>query len=388
MRSLSARFGTWKSLLGAAVLGLAATTVHAQARPPKPCRTPPATAARGHRFHRAVLHALSWPRLDSQLSDGVRHGHGSMTGTGEAPSDAGSFRSVTSGAGFSSNTAVGYIDSAIPQTQLRIRFDAAFDDNEPDRAAFFYAKCGCFPGAPGPGPNPDARINYQELSAYAEYALSDRFSTFFEVPLRFLQQDSIPSAAHPGNNGSTGGFSDIDFGFKYAFLMDPCQVATAQFRTYAPTGDPHEGLGNNLWVLEPAFLYYRKLSENWALEAELRDWIPVATTDQFAGNVIRYGVGLSYQWYKGPRCRVTPVAEIVGWTCLSGKELDLAAPLLQKSAAGDTIVNAKIGMRFGLGDGVSPGILNQSDLYVGYGRALTGDVWYENIFRVEFRLRF
>jgi hypothetical protein len=170
--------------------------------------------------------------------------------------------------------------------------------------------------------------------------------------------------------------------------MDPCQVGTFQFRTYAPTGNPHEGLGNNLWVLEPAFLYYRKLSDKLTLEAELRDWIPVGTTDDFAGNVLRYGLGLSYQAYKGPSCRVTPVIEMVGWTVMSGKEFDLAAPNNQRSARGDTIVNAKFGVRVGLGDGCSPGLLNQSDLYFGYGQALTDNVWYRDIYRVEFRVRF
>src|SRR5437660_1305295 len=41
---------------------------------------------------------------------------------------------------------VGYIDSAIPRTLLRLRADSAFNDNRPDRAEFFYAKCGCFRG--------------------------------------------------------------------------------------------------------------------------------------------------------------------------------------------------------------------------------------------------
>ena len=30
----------------------------------------------------------------------------------------------------------------------------------------------------------------------------------------------------------------------------------------------------------------------------------------------------------------------------------------------------------------------QSDVYVGYGRALTGDVWYKDMVRVEYRLHF
>ncbi len=39
---------------------------------------------------------------------------------------------------------VGYIDNPIVQNQIRIRFDAAFDDQFPDRSEFFYAKCGCY----------------------------------------------------------------------------------------------------------------------------------------------------------------------------------------------------------------------------------------------------
>src|SRR5262249_6594034 len=129
----------------------------------------------------------------------------------------------------------------------------------------------------------------------------------------------------------------------------------------------------------------RKLGCRAALEAELRDFIPLDGTD-FAGNVLRYGVGLSYQAIRGPRFHVTPVAELVGWTVLSGKEATAGGDILD--ASGDTIVNVKLGARFGLGNLDAPGALNQSDLYIGYGRALTGDVWYKDILRVELRLRF
>jgi hypothetical protein len=46
---------------------------------------------------------------------------------------------------------------------------------------------------------------------------------------------------------------------------------------------------------------------------------------------------------------------------------------------GDTIVNAKLGLRIGSGN---------ADFYASYGRALTGDVWYKDIVRLEFRLGF
>ena len=50
------------------------------------------------------------------------------------------------------------------------------------------------------------------------------------------------------------------------------------------------------------------------------------------------------------------------------------------NAAGDTIVNGKVGVRTYFGEG--------SDLYIGYGHALTGDRWYKDIIRVEYRLAF
>src|SRR5512135_685152 len=48
------------------------------------------------------------------------------------------------GPGFAIADNVGYIDSAIIRSRVRVRYDSAYDNNEPDRAEFFYAKCGCF----------------------------------------------------------------------------------------------------------------------------------------------------------------------------------------------------------------------------------------------------
>src|SRR5262249_37645591 len=150
-----------------------------------------------------------------------------------------------------------------------------------------------------------------------------------------------------------------------------------QLRTYAPTGDPGKGLGNNHATLEPAFLAMQRLTERLTFEGELRDWIPIDGTD-FAGNVIRYGAALSYRVVDTENLRVTPVAEFGGWTVLSGQELPVPpnvplnamgfapSPIPPKDATGDTIVNAKIGARVGFGSG--------SSLYIGYGHHLTGTV--------------
>jgi hypothetical protein len=275
------------------------------------------------------------------------------------------------------NVAVpGYIDPALPRTMFRLRYDAAYDDNRPDRAEFFYPKCGCFQTAAFPFRDPKASgpslaetsIDYQDITGYLEVALDPRFSAFLEVPWRML---------NPEVNKDASGFSDINAGFKAALLYEKDQIVTFQFRTYAPTGDGDRGLGTDHVSLEPALLVHQMLTEKMGLDAELRDWIPIGGSD-FAGNVIRYGAGISYEVYREHDLWVTPIVELVGWTVLSGKEFGGTLP--PTDASGDTIVNVKVGARVGFGE--------HSDVYAGYGRALTGDVWYKDILRVEYRLAF
>lgn len=268
-----------------------------------------------------------------------------------------------------SDSSVGYIDSAIPGDLFRFRFDASYNDRRPTRAEFFYPRGGPV----GPGlPEPEPRVDFQELSAYLELAASDRLSAFVNVPVLFI---------NPELNADHAGFSDLDAGFKFAFLQNEDRVATFQFRTYAPTGDAHRGLGTNHVSLEPAFLLYNRLADRLALESELRLWTPIGGTD-FEGEIIRYGVGLHYDLVKTSQYTLTPVAEFVGWTLLNGKETVVppsGVPFIH-DAGGETIVNAKLGLFAKLGDRV--------DLYAGYGRPLTGSRWYENTFRLQFRLFF
>lgn len=80
--------------------------------------------------------------------------------------------------------------------------------------------------------------------------------------------------------------------------------------------------------------------------------------------------------------RVTPVVEVVGWTFLTGRTRYISAEGIdtRDDSDGDTIVNLKIGSRYKLTE--------CSDIYVGYGRALTGHRLYQDIFRLELRHTF
>jgi hypothetical protein len=264
------------------------------------------------------------------------------------------------------DSSVGYIDSAILGHVLRLRYDAAFDNNQPARAEFFYARSG--PAGPGL-PRPDTSVDYQDVWAYAEVLWSEYVSGFVDAPLRFLDPEINPNAH---------GIGDLNAGLKCALIHCPDFVATTQLRVYVPTGDADEGLGTHHASLEPAFLVYRQLSDRLRFEGELRYWIPIDGTE-FAGDIIRYGAGLGYWLSPSDAWQVTPVVEVVGWTVLDGMTSVSRGPglFVIEAADGDTIVNVKAGLRTRVGPA--------ADLYIGYGQPLTGDQWYENTLRVELR---
>jgi hypothetical protein len=267
------------------------------------------------------------------------------------------------------DSSVGYIDPAIPANRFRVRYDSAYRNNRPTRAEFFYAR-----GAPfGPGlPLPELEVDYQDLTTYLEVGVNRVFSIFADFPVRFL---------NPEINANHAGFSDMTAGFKVALYSTEESCLTLQLKTYAPTGDAQKGLGTRHASIEPGFLFYQRLADIMNVEGELRYWIPAGGTN-FAGDVIRYGLGFCFGPQPSDGLWVNPVVEFVGWTVIFGDQSVFYPPqtVLVESADGNTIVNAKVGMRFGYG--------NRADIYFGYGRALTGDVWYKDIYRMEFRLMF
>jgi hypothetical protein len=384
----SARWGP--ALAGAALLALAVPPAQAQMGiQPAPGDCRPGVPASPYATLPSI--PLSPPTGTGEAGAGQAQPPATAeTGTA-APTAPTPDLSVTSGAGGGGSVAlntsnVGYIDSAIPFSNFRVRYDAAYGANRPDRAEFFYAKCGCFrtaavpdPRAPGPRLG-ETNVDYQDIRAYLEVALGERFSVFAEVPFRFL---------NPAENANTAGVGDMNAGFKVALLYDPDRVLSFQLRTYIPTGDSFHGLGTDHVSLEPALLLFQKLGERAQLEAQLEDWIPIGGTD-FAGNIINYGVGLSYFVVNNERFRVSPVIEFLGWTVLDGKEFAFpeGGTGTTLNSSGKTIVNGKFGVRIGFGPATQPGTISNSSLYVGYARALTGDVWYKDMLRVEYRLRF
>jgi hypothetical protein len=289
---------------------------------------------------------------------------------------------------------VGYIDNAIIHSEVRVRFDAALNDATPDRAEFFYAKCGCYgaitpqtnslfdPRTPGPGPGIPKSVNFQQLYFYGEYALHPHFSIFTQLPFRWLQPQSFPGTTQAFPNA--GGFGDIHLGLKFAPLISARHYLTFQFKAYLPSGDAGLGLGTNHYSVEPSLLYYQRLSEKLAVEAEVGDThplgsssgVPTATAHGFAGDVFFYGAGPSYKFINDEKFSLAGVLEFVGWNVRNGYVTGPANP----STAGVNIVNMKVGPRLSFS--------GHHSVYFGYGVALTSQNWYRDIFRTEYRYSF
>ena len=316
---------------------------------------------------------------------------------------------------FVSDSNTGYIDNAIIGTRFRVRVDGGYGIDSPDRAEFFYGACGCArdvpnppantpnpngdvlnPDAPGPSgtvipgailtsPLIETELDYQEIRFDYEYALNRKFSLFAEVPVRFIDGTTL---------GSESGLGDVRAGFKWGLLDDPDHHLTFQLRGYFPTGDAEEGLGTDHASVEPGLLYFGRLNGRWTMAAELRYWIPIDPTtgrgtgfsEDYGGDVLRYGVGLGYDYELTTGTVVTPVVEVVGWSVLGGLALSSAdgTPFGTtfpghgyREVDGENIANLKFGLRFGF--------KNRRSLYVGYGAALTDDVWYDDVVRVEYR---
>jgi hypothetical protein len=329
---------------------------------------------------------LACAQPQPNFSDNAGTGSPSLTdqsstaGNSTAGSSGGGFSGLdfisgsTSGSSFAAMAPGSYIDNAVVTNMFRVRFDAAYNNPLPDRVEFFYAQCGIL-GGRGPA-IAETNVDYQELTPYFEKALTRRFSLFLETPVRFI---------NPELNDNATGFGDLQAGFKRAIYAQDNQYLTAQLRVFTPTGNPARGLGTGHASLEPALLYLGQRSDRLILQSEFRVWVPLSDSTQgnesFAGPVLRYGIGGGYDLLNmDTRCkrrRLQGTLEAVGWTITNGFATDgsLANPAAI-DVSGDTIVNIKTGLRY---------ISGRNSLAAAYGVPVTGDQWYSDIFRIEYR---
>lgn len=256
---------------------------------------------------------------------------------------------------------VSFIDSAMPRSLIRMRFDVNRYDTRPTRAEYLFPSDGFHV--------PETRVHTQELNTYVEYGLNEWFSTFMETPFKWID---------PEVNRNVNGFGDFHLGMKFAGWNSDRLLTAVQVRLDAHTASTALA-GTGHWSIEPSLLGAWRILDELTLEGQVGYWVPLGGTD-FAGEVLKYGIALSYGQRTGETIQLMPVAEVIGWTVTSGRELVAPAPgvFVVESAAGDTIVNGCLGLRFTLGQA--------ADVYAGYSRCLTGNPWFRDTFRVEFRI--
>jgi hypothetical protein len=264
---------------------------------------------------------------------------------------------------------VSFLDSAVPQTEVRLLFDANYDDRRPTRNEYRFPKSGA-PGYPGWW-MPERRVDWQELKSYAEVAFMSQMSGFFSVPTRWV---------NPDVNGNDWGLGDLNLGLKYAFVQTGGLALTGQLRGTIPMRSG-AGLTSDHFSVEPALLFYLRPIAWMAVEGQLKYWVPVSGSD-FGGQLVDYGIGLSFLERSYTDFWFSPVIELEGWTMLNGKEMVVFPDggTAIRGTSGETICNVDAGVRFGFGD--------NGDIYVGGGHSLTGDAWQHYLWRIEFRVRF
>jgi hypothetical protein len=299
---------------------------------------------------------------------------------------------------------VGYVDDSTIATSVRIRFEGGYGTGVPDRAEFFYGKCGCYRTLPtslpvfdpnAAGPSPDGQgvltdLNFQQLYLRFEYAAMPRISFFGDLPVRFIQPKSFVPGT--GSFGNQSGISDLRLGLKAGLMSTPMAQVTAQVQFATPTGDSRKGLGTNHGTVEPSLLFHAQ-ADKFGLEAEFGDVIPTggsaglptSSSDKFSGNVIYYGIGPSFEVMRNGQMALAPVVELVGWHIVSGFQtgdprLTTGAERGFSDISGMNIVNIKFGARILFND--------RSSIYAGFGHALTDAAWYDNLFRLEYRMGF
>lgn len=296
---------------------------------------------------------------------------------------------------------VGYVEDSTIATQLRVRFDSARHVQAPDRAEFFYSKCGCYWGLPSTHPFYDkdapgnrggilTDANAQQLYILGEVGMmANRGSLFVELPVRWLK----PQGFAVGSFEDQSGIGDLRFGAKVGLMATDNGQATVLLRISTPTGDPVKGLGTNNLSIEPALLVAQRVNERVGVELEFggvfptggSPGIPTTSPDKFSGSILYYGIGPSFDVYSSDRVRFAPVIELVGWRVMSGFQTGdpavtsgPATGFAQASEVSPNIVNLKVGARVVIG--------NMASIYVGYGHHLTEATWYDDIFRIEYRV--
>jgi hypothetical protein len=255
------------------------------------------------------------------------------------------------------------IDTTQPLNNMRIRIDMADNWQSPDRAEYLWA-------SPGLGPSvPESSADFQDLRLQFEFATA-RFSVATELPLRFMD----PATA---GNPNTAGFGDMNLTTKTVLFDGDAWQCTQLFRTIFNTGNSRAGLGTGHISMDLGLLVRYIWSDTTYLHGQATYLFPLGGNPNFAGNVFRYGLGLSTVYYENDAFALVPTMELVGWSVTGGQSLPVNSLVDSLN-----IINFHPGVRMFFD---TPGDWSEFDFGLSTGIALTGRHWYEDLVRFEAR---
>lgn len=257
-----------------------------------------------------------------------------------------------------------FVDYARPATLTRLRWDAGYHMQFPDRAEYFWAQIG----GKGP-PRPETNVNYHYLSIYQE-AGTEKFSAFVEMP--YWQYN-------PEQNLGANGFGNLVVGTKAMFLDCELIQMTFQFSTYIPTGSPGKGVSNGHVSLEPSLLAAVKLYPDTFFQMQLSQWIPLGGSPGFQGGIFHYHGSLNHVIARPVQdTEIIGMIEANGWTFQSGSYTD---PLLGPQSANNYTY-------FTLGPSIRLSICDKVDIGFGAQFAVTDAHFADQLYRTELRWRY
>ena len=273
--------------------------------------------------------------------------------------------------------AISFVDTTQPMNNFRMRFDAAYDYQSPDRAEYFWAQIGGRGPVPNPnvpGANPAPSVDYQDIRTYMEIG-GDKFSVGTDVPIRLVDPDL--------GYANTSGLSDINITTKLVFLDGHHWQITNLFRTYIPSGDANRGLGTGHASIEPGFAMRYKYSDYTYFHGDLKYWVPLGGDQEFEGEVLNYGFAMSHVWRETDCFAVMPTIEFKGYAFLDGLQTESIVTIPQVvDVDPEGILIIHPGIRWAWDHGTDCGL---REIGVFGGFAATSDSLYQEMLRLEFR---
>ncbi len=295
-----------------------------------------------------------------------------------------------------------FADYARPRTVTRLRYDNLEDMTRPDRNQFWlnnvtpthgavryvnpHNQTGLFKNSGVTITNLSARL--QQVYLYQE-AAGPHGSLFVEIPYRQINQSWAPTQA---------GFGDINFGIKsLLFDCEMLQIAF-QMRTFMPSGNFIDNLGNGQFALDPSILASLKLSPTTYFQGQFGNWIPLGgpgVKRSLAGGIFYWFMSLNQVLcYTTPDSPLIATLEMDGWSFEDGSYTGSISTITSTTHPNQTTklnhVEKGGGVSyFNIGPGLRQSICNRVD----FGGAITWATdsaahWAQPWFRFEVRFLF